>query len=319
MAFAMHIEYLDRPERRVLNLEEAGASGIPVLGLTRHSRHVNPVQEHVHLGVLELGLCLRGALTLSSRGKVHRIMPGQIFVNQPGISHRLTAQPRGLFLYWMHVRLSPLEKGALLKLPKKEALALCEKLRELPCPVATHTQHVRQAFLRLFQQYDSPPCAYRSFCVRQACLSLLIELLECSAPRNQPTDSERIRAIIALMRDHPERDYRIDDLAHQAALSPTHFINRFKLATGLPPIHFLIDCRMDAAKKLLRGTDQPITEIAHTLNFASSQHFANQFRRATGETPRAWRAQKKPPTHQGLAGFQLNWLDQRDSNPRPQH
>ena len=259
MAFALHIEYLDRPERRVLNLEKAGAPGIPVLGLTRHSRHVNPVQEHVHLGVLELGLCLRGALTL------------------------------------------------------------CEKLRELPCPVATHTQHVRQAFLRLFQQYDAPPGIYRSLCVRQACLNLLIELLECSAPRNQPTDSERIRAIIARMRDHPEREYRIDDLAHQAALSPTHFINRFKLATGLPPIHFLIDCRMDAAKKLLRGTAQPITEIAHTLNFASSQHFANQFRRATGETPRAWRAQKKPPTHQGLAGFQLNWLDQRDSNPRPQH
>ena len=292
MTTAMHIEYLDHPDRRVLNLEKAGAPGVPVLGLTRHTRYVNPVPEHIHPCILEFGLCLRGALTLNSEGRIRRIMPGQIFVNQPGVPHRLTAQPRGLFLYWMHVRLNAPERKSLLKLPKREALTLCEKLKGLPGTVATDTQHVRQAFLRLFQQYDSPPCAYRSFCVRQACLSLLIELLECSAPKNRPTDSERIRAIIAQMRENPERDYRIDDLAHQAALSPTHFINRFKLATGLPPIHFLIDCRMDAAKKLLRGTAQPITEIAHTLNFASSQHFAMQFRRATGETPREWRAQK---------------------------
>jgi len=289
MVSAIHIVYLDLPARRVLNLENAGAPGIPVLGLTRHTSQVNPVLEHVHPNVLEFGLCLRGALTLNSRGRIHRIMPGQIFVNQPGITHRLAAQPRGLFLYWMHVRLVAPDKGALLKLPKREALLLCKKLRGLPGLVATDTQHVRQAFLRLFQQYDTPPSAYRSLCIRQASLNLLIELLECSAPKNRPTDSERIRSIIAQMRKNPEGDYRIDDLAHQAALSPTHFINRFKLVTGLPPIHFLIDCRIEAAKTLLRGSAQPVTRIALSLGFSSPQHFSSQFKRATGMTPKEWR------------------------------
>ncbi|HNX34753.1 MAG TPA: AraC family transcriptional regulator [Kiritimatiellia bacterium] len=297
MALTMRIEYQDLPDRRVLNLEKAGAQGVPVLGLTRHTCHVNPVIEHVHPGIFEFGLCLRGALTLSSRDRIHTIMPGQIFINQPGIPHRLTAQPRGLFLYWMQVDLVAPEKGTLLKLPKREARLLCEKMRGLPTSVVPQTQHVRQAFLRLFQQYDSPPGTYRSLCVRQACLSLLIELLECSAPQNRPTDSERIRAIIAQMRRTPERDYRIDDLAHQAALSPTHFINLFKRATGLPPIHFLLDCRMDAAKRLLRTTSGPVTEIALTLGFSSSQHFANQFKRATGLTPRAWRNGQKERAH----------------------
>ena len=289
MVSAIHIVYLDLPARRVLNLENAGAPGIPVLGLTRHTSQVNPVPEHVHPNVLEFGLCLRGVLTLKCKDHTHRIMPGQIFVNQPGIPHRLTAQPRGLFLYWMHVRLTPPKKGTLLKLQKKEASTLREKLIGLPCMVTANTQHVRQAFLRLFQQYDTPPGAYRSLCIRQASLSLLIELLECSAPKNRPTDSERIRSIIAQMRKNPEGDYRIDDLAHQAALSPTHFINRFKLVTGLPPIHFLIDCRIEAAKNLLRDPAQPVTRIALSLGFSSSQHFANQFKRATGMTPKEWR------------------------------
>jgi len=107
----------------------------------------------------------------------------------------------------MRVRLVTADKGALLKLPKRGTQPLCEKLRELPNPVATDTRHVRQAFLRLFQQYDSPPGIYRSLCVRQACLSLLIELLECSAPQGQPSDSERIRAIVAQTRTKLECDH----------------------------------------------------------------------------------------------------------------
>lgn len=292
MAFALRIRYSDRPDRRVLNLEAAGVPGVPILGLSRHSIQVTPVSEHLHPGVLEFGLCLRGALTLSSEGSIHSIMPGQLFVNQPGVPHRLMAQPRGLSLYWLHVRLDAPEKGALLKLPKRESRALSERLKGLPCTVETNTQHVRQAFVRLFQQYDAPSGTYRSLCVRQACLTLLIELLECSAPKNRASDSERLRAVVAQMRRYPERAYRIDELAHQAALSPTHFINRFKNETGLPPMHFLLDCRIEAAKRLLRTTLQPVTDIALALGFASSQHFATQFKRAAGVTPRAWRKQR---------------------------
>jgi AraC-like DNA-binding protein len=217
-------------------------------------------------------------------------MPGQIFVNQPGLPHRLLDQPRGLFLYWMLVRLPEPGRGALLKLPKREALLLGDKLRRLPPVVASDTQQVRQAFVRLFHQHDKPADDFRALCVRQACLRLLIELLACTSPKSRGTDSERLRAIIGRMRQHPGRDYRIDDLAHEAALSPTHFINQFKRATGLPPIHFLIECRMEAAKQQLSATAKPVTEIALALGFSSSQHFATQFRRATGLTPRAWRS-----------------------------
>lgn len=291
MAFTLPIRYTDSPDTRVLNLEQTGAPGVPVLGLTRISRMITPVVEHVHPNILELGLCLRGALTLNSGGHIHAIMPGNMYINQPGIPHRLTAQPRGLSIYWMHVRLARTPpKGGLLRLPAQESKTICDRLRALPPVVTTDTRHVRQAFARLFQQYESAPGSYRAICIRQTCLSLLIELLECTAPKHLPTGSERLAAVIAQMRRQPERDYRIDDLAHQAALSPTHFINQFKQVTGLPPIHFLLECRIDKAKALLSSTDRPITAIAMSLGFSSSQHFSNQFKRATGMTPRSWRA-----------------------------
>ncbi len=295
MDFTLPIRYTDTSDKRVLNLEKNGAPGVPVLGLTRISRMIIPVLEHVHPNILEFGLCLRGALTLNSGGHIHSIMPGNIYVNQPGLPHHLTAQPRGLLVYWMHVQLDKASKeDHLLKLPPQESKAICDRLRSLPPVVITDTRQVRQAFARLFQQYESAPGIYRTICIRQTCLSLLIELLECTAPKNMPTGSERLEAIIAQMRRQPERDYRIDDLAHQAALSPTHFINQFKQVTGLPPIHFLLDCRIEQAKRLLNVTARPITTIALSLGFSSSQHFSNQFKRATGITPRAWRARDTP-------------------------
>ncbi|HOF62380.1 MAG TPA: hypothetical protein PLM82_12455 [Candidatus Latescibacteria bacterium] len=73
MAFTLPIRYTDIPDIRALDLEKHGAPGVPVLGLTRIRRQTDPVREHVHPGVLEFGLCLRGALTLYSGD--HRLAP----------------------------------------------------------------------------------------------------------------------------------------------------------------------------------------------------------------------------------------------------
>jgi AraC-like DNA-binding protein len=48
--------------------------------------------------------------------------------------------------------------------------------------------------------------------------------------------------------------------------------------------------RLEAARARLRDSDDPVTVVALELGFASSQHFARQFRGATGESPTAWRA-----------------------------
>ena len=47
---------------------------------------------------------------------------------------------------------------------------------------------------------------------------------------------------------------------------------------------------MAAAKELLTSSDARVSDIAQRLGFPSAQHFATQFKRETGLTPRAWRA-----------------------------
>lgn len=80
----------------------------------------------------------------------------------------------------------------------------------------------------------------------------------------------------------------LDDLARACELSPSYFARRFKTSTGMPPHQYLIHKRVERAKRLLRGT-MPIVEVALECGFSHQEHLTNVFRRATGQTPAAYR------------------------------
>ncbi len=64
----------------------------------------------------------------------------------------------------------------------------------------------------------------------------------------------------------------------------------FKQSTGLAPNDYLQRFRLKKALELLGSTHLPITQIAHSLGYSSSQYFSKVFRKYEGRTPREWRA-----------------------------
>jgi AraC-like DNA-binding protein len=62
-------------------------------------------------------------------------------------------------------------------------------------------------------------------------------------------------------------------------------------ATGHSPKQLQLQARLEVARTLLADSSRSITTIALELGFPSSQHFATQFRRVTGQTPGAFRQQ----------------------------
>ena len=81
----------------------------------------------------------------------------------------------------------------------------------------------------------------------------------------------------------------MDELAREMRCSPNTVLARFRSFTGLPPQSFLMKCRIRRAEDLLQDPSRRVTDIAETLGFASSQHFATRFKQETGRTPRAFR------------------------------
>ena len=289
--------YVDTPERRVLDLAPDGLPCIPVLGSSHYKKARPSATEHVHPGCLEVSFCQRGSLVFESAGQTFPFMPGNIFVSQPDEWHRLRTNPKGLVMYWLFFRFP--KKGAnLIGLPSDESAWLEKALRTFPNRLFEGTERVRQAFQRLFRLYDTLPrnTAQRRLVLRGTCLELLLALIEASELQVRLPSPDRIAPIIKEMRNHPERDYPTDALTRQSSLSPCVLTTLFKQTLGLPPHAFLLACRIQRAKELLRTAGWTITRIATALSFSSPQHLAMHFKRETGVTPTAWKNGVEFPT-----------------------
>jgi PAS domain S-box-containing protein len=95
------------------------------------------------------------------------------------------------------------------------------------------------------------------------------------------------------LREHVADRVDLPSLARALAVSPAYLGRIFKAELGTSPHQFLIGVRLEAARRLLRGTDLTVTQIAWRVGFASVSHFFTTFHMRTGMTPlqfrrRAW-------------------------------
>jgi AraC-like DNA-binding protein len=85
-----------------------------------------------------------------------------------------------------------------------------------------------------------------------------------------------------------EKMYELHEIAAVLCLHPGHLSKLIKLATGHHACHFYQQKIVLEAKKLLTGSELPIGEIAHKLDYDVS-NFTKFFKRFTGLTPSAYR------------------------------
>lgn len=78
-------------------------------------------------------------------------------------------------------------------------------------------------------------------------------------------------------------------LATTLHLSRSYLCTRFKAETGITISQYISQEKAEEAKRLLRYTDKNLSEIAVYLSYSSQSHFQNSFKKATGQTPMAYR------------------------------
>ncbi|KIL39799.1 hypothetical protein SD70_18080 [Gordoniibacillus kamchatkensis] len=82
----------------------------------------------------------------------------------------------------------------------------------------------------------------------------------------------------------------VDELASVALQSRYHFIRSFKSATGLSPYQYVLQVRIEEAKRQLRTTRMSVTDISLSLGFASTSQLYRAFRTAVGMSPEQFRS-----------------------------
>jgi AraC-like DNA-binding protein len=99
---------------------------------------------------------------------------------------------------------------------------------------------------------------------------------------------------LRLLHGDPTRDWTVDELAREVAVSRSVLAQRFTELVGESPMKYLAGWRMQIAKQMMREGSRNIQDIATRVGYESEAAFNRAFKRATGCPPAAWRKSSSP-------------------------
>ncbi|MBD1869007.1 helix-turn-helix transcriptional regulator [Cyanobacteria bacterium FACHB-471] len=94
---------------------------------------------------------------------------------------------------------------------------------------------------------------------------------------------------VEYINEHLNKKLLLAELSAELNMSQYYFCRLFKLSTGMTPHQYLIQQRVEYAKRLLKQSDLAITPVALECGFANQSHFAKYFRLHTGVSPKEFR------------------------------
>ena len=101
--------------------------------------------------------------------------------------------------------------------------------------------------------------------------------------------TRRIDRVIDYLRDHLDKPLKLEDLAKVACFSEYHFHRVFGAMTGETLNDFTNRLRLEKAARLLRYSEQSLTDIALDCGFSSSATFSRAFRTGYDTSPSQFR------------------------------
>jgi AraC-like DNA-binding protein len=96
------------------------------------------------------------------------------------------------------------------------------------------------------------------------------------------------------MHAEPGRPWTVESLAQAAGVSRAVFAKRFAEVLGEGPASYLTGWRMRLAARMLVGGRESMSQVARQLGYDSEFAFSRAFKRQIGQSPGAYRKQRRP-------------------------
>ena len=148
------------------------------------------------------------------------------------------------------------------------------------------SRKITAAFDEIVSEYELSPPLHE-----QAKSALLLTLLTQLARliNYSHLRSSKINEVIRLMQANYMEEYDVNTYADYCALSPGRFGHKFKESTGLSPLQYFINIKLEKAKELLAFSDLNISEVAEQVGYDNPLYFSRQFKAQLGVSPMSYR------------------------------
>lgn len=113
---------------------------------------------------------------------------------------------------------------------------------------------------------------------------------EKKAPEMSSIDRKFMDKLVELMEKNMDNgDLVVDDLVRELAVSRSVFFKKLKTLTGLAPIEFIKEMRINRAVQLIDTGEYSMTQISYMVGINDPRYFSKCFKQKMGMTPTEYR------------------------------
>lgn len=109
-----------------------------------------------------------------------------------------------------------------------------------------------------------------------------------------PLYEKRLQNVLAYLAEHYSEDISVRGLSTQFGYEVSYFCRLFLRVTGLRATEYIRILRLEKARKLLKTSDDSITNIATACGFSDANYFARCFKTHYGVTAGDYRKKNTP-------------------------
>lgn len=261
-------------------------TAIPALTLHRRRAPTEPLHCIYNLG---LGVVVQGGKQVMLGGESIDYGPGQSMlttIDLPVVSHVTRASGRDPFL------------GMMLRLDARAILQMASEM-DVPQPrrdyayrsisIETLDASLLNALVRLVTLMDEPALVPRlaPLIQQEITLRLLIgphgpqlrHLVTVGSP------SQQISKAVVWLKQNFVQALQVDDLADRSHMSPSTFRQHFRAITGLSPLQFQKQLRLQEARQLMLNENLDAGSAGGQVGYESASQFSREYSRLFGAPP----------------------------------
>ncbi len=255
---------------------------------------------------IEICLLETGAMRFTVDHRSYPLGPGDLTITRPWQAHR-QGDPRIAAgrLHWATIAVGALRPDQAWRWPRWNLLApadtaeLTRRLRLTESPVWRASPEIVRSFRRMAAAVAEETGDRRLSQVAVGLNELLLGVLDLLRSENRAEQSRLAspeHSVELFLKDLDSnlnslaQEWTLAEMAAACGMGTTRFSLLCRRLTNDSPLGYLNWARLEAAARLLRAEPgRSVTDIAFACGFASSQYFANQFRRRFRRTPSAYR------------------------------